>query len=478
MKTEDIQQTINQLQSIPPDKKVEEIIKLVKQIDNFPPEIDFTQIIKEAIEITEKNDNLKDHSDLYCHLGKLYQQQNKYGEALECYRKAETIKIALNDIKGLGDLYTHIGILNINTEKFDYAIECLKKAMQFYQQVDENASIAHCLNNIGSVMWHQHRFEKALDYFNQAFKIWKKHDDQNSLIKAYSNLGLVYFDKKQVEKSREYHLKALELEEKLGADYPKAITLNNLAIIDEFEDKYQQSLDKMLCSEEIALNQKELHFLAHLQLNIARLYLKTDQLENARSYLDKCYEPIQKLDSEKMLEYYYKYLSDYYYKTKDSNLAYEYLSKSLEISKKVWQSESLKKIMKVQMEMEITKRKKLIDEKNCINKFLINQFDKPSILFDLNSEQILEINKIFEKMIGYSENEIYEMNFSQLITENSMASVREIPRHIQTGEIVEPDVEFITESKSRTVSKCKAELLSMGPKKFILLILKTNDGIN
>lgn len=475
MKTEDIQQIINQLQAIPPDEKVEEIINLVKKIDNFPPEIDFYQIIKEAIDITEKNDNLKDHSDLYCHLGKLYQQQNKYGEAMECYRKVETIKIALNDIKGLGDLYTHIGILNINTEKFDYAIECLNKAMQFYQQVDENTSIAHCLNNIGSIMWHQQRFEKALDYFNQAFKIWKKHDDQSSLIKAYSNLGLVHFDKKEVEKSREFHLKALELEEKLGADYPKAITLNNLAIIDEYENKYQQSLDKMISAEEIALNQKELHFLAHLQLNIARLYLKTDQLEKARSYLDRCYEPIQKLDSEKMLEYYYKYFSDYYYKTKDSNLAYEYLSKSLETSKKVWQSESLKKIMKVQMEMEVTKRKKLIDEKNCINKFLISQFDKPAVLFDLNSEQIMEINKLFEKMIGYSEGEIYEMNFSKFITENSMASLREIPQHIRTGGIIEPEVEFLTENNSINVFKCKAELLRMGPKKIVLLILKPND---
>ena len=126
--------------------------------------------------------------------------------------------------------------------------------------------------------------------------------------------------------------------------------------------------------------------------------------------------------------------------------------------------------------VDITKQKQLeleIDRKNAVYKTIIDRINEGVILAETATKQIIEANVACSDLLGYSVNELLQMNIYELAYEsNKLASV--LQRVIADQNDFSGD--FILQSKSNHIlnTKVKLELIGLDNKEKICLIIDSH----
>lgn len=204
------------------------------------------------------------HGKVRSNLGDLYQQQEKYREAILQYRFAMTVDE--NDTETafqLGNAYFKSG-------------ELAKAAETFEDLLTRDPDHVYALTNLGLIRQREGTIEEAIAYFNKAIE----RDD--TIASIFNNLGISYLVAGEPDKA----IKALIKAVKINPTYESALT--NLGNAYLAAGDKNQAKKYYLKGTEIDANNPEAYF------NLGNIYLEDEKLNEALEYFDKALKADEK----------------------------------------------------------------------------------------------------------------------------------------------------------------------------------------
>jgi PAS domain S-box-containing protein len=155
-------------------------------------------------------------------IGRVYEYQNKYTEALKYLLKALDISQSIMDEKGVADTYLATAIVYYDRcktegsqtfiyqgehhEAFDYAV----KAKKIYENLNDNSGIVKTGNYLAYIAAGQGQFGAGVQYAKEALKVAQANKIKGMEISIYGTIGDIYHAQGNYKKALEYIDKCYE----------------------------------------------------------------------------------------------------------------------------------------------------------------------------------------------------------------------------------------------------------------------------
>ena len=194
-------------------------------------------------------------------LGSVYLEQNKAGQAKDCFERALKLHAAYPGTQP--NAWSNLGILAARAGDLDGAIELFERALK----IDPDHAIA--LENLGSAYRQKKHWPAAEQALKRALTLIPEDAEAN-----YS-LGMVYAQQNDTARAAEYLERAL----KARPDYPAA--LNNLGIVYLRRGRRAEAIDSFKHAIQVAPDYDQSY------LNLARLYAIEGDRQKARDVLEE-----------------------------------------------------------------------------------------------------------------------------------------------------------------------------------------------
>jgi CHAT domain-containing protein/tetratricopeptide (TPR) repeat protein len=176
-------------------------------------------------------------------IGGVYEAQGRYGEALEHYEQALAILRAVGDRAGEGVTLNNIGLVYDNQGRYGEALEHYDQALAITREVGDRAGEGATLNNIAAVYEAQGRYGEALEHYEQALAIRRAVGDRAGEGQTLNNIGGVYDNQGRYGEALEHYEQALAITREVGDRAGEGVTLNNIAVVYEAQGQVREALD-------------------------------------------------------------------------------------------------------------------------------------------------------------------------------------------------------------------------------------------
>jgi tetratricopeptide (TPR) repeat protein len=103
--------------------------------------------------------------------GKLYADEQRPGEALECFQRSLGLFRTVDHRPGIGISMIYLAMANRFLGRDDNALECGFSALGFLTDVDHPAPRAHALRGIGQIYLHNAEYAAADNHFERALQL-------------------------------------------------------------------------------------------------------------------------------------------------------------------------------------------------------------------------------------------------------------------------------------------------------------------
>jgi len=161
-------------------------------------------------------------------LGEFYLRQGLYTEAQEYLNKVIVYSKSVKDEVTLSKALNNYGLVLTNTGDYDTATLIFKELI-YYSEKQQNVRLTgSSYFNLGLCYSFNEKYKKAERYYIRSMEILRPLNNLLLNKKIYNNLAMNYANLKRNDKVIHYYKKAYEITCKLGDDYNRRITRNNI----------------------------------------------------------------------------------------------------------------------------------------------------------------------------------------------------------------------------------------------------------
>lgn len=217
-------------------------------------------------------------------LGKHHQSEEKYLKSLYIFE-------ANHDSAGVAKCYNGLALLYQRMNKQEDALLFFLKASALNEQLGDFLDLSNNYRNLGRFYYFQKNYDKSLDYFSMAKDVLPEPIEALSLAIIYTGLGSIYSNKGfagfDLELAQSQYFSALALFQDAGDSSNIAMSYNNLGLVYEQSEKYQQAVNyyqKSLDIKKILGNKKGI---VVTYLNIGNVLKKNENYLQSLEYYEK-----------------------------------------------------------------------------------------------------------------------------------------------------------------------------------------------
>jgi signal transduction histidine kinase len=246
--------------------------------------------------------------------GTVYRYLSEYEIAAEYYQQGKMVfdQIGEEDMKGF--ILNLLQILYSDLGWHQRSIEVGKEALSYYEQANDPIILATVLNNLGLPYSRLGQNEKAIPLYYRALKLGESIRDFNIQGTALLNLGDSYEQTQDFLNMEKNFSKALQLFEQMDRKDGKIIALRGLSIARLYQKQFQQALDLINQSLDLA---DENNFPVERQkslLHLSNVFFALNDIGKARKFMKEASILADKIINdeiqEKTLELEKKYESE------------------------------------------------------------------------------------------------------------------------------------------------------------------------
>ncbi len=184
-----------------------------------------------AIDVAQKSNNVRLHSDATEAAGQVYAEQKQYDNALIEYRKGLEINIKNNFQLDIGKSYNNIASINIYKGELDTALKNLNKAMAIYEEVQAEPKIAGTGVNLS--IYHQMKgeYDLAEKWNEKSMQLYTRIGSAEGIASTYFIKGSIELKRNNQSKAIEYFLKCDSIATSIGnigTQIEAALMISNL----------------------------------------------------------------------------------------------------------------------------------------------------------------------------------------------------------------------------------------------------------
>jgi len=306
----------------------------------------------------------KEKSEIYLKLSKAYAKKDLKKalytayDGMEYAKKSKNILIIRNYYTLLGTLYVQIGV-------YEKALKSFYKAKELSKQANDKRGMIASSNNIGTVYDRTFQYDKALTHYlsieNEYLKDTTTTLFNEALPSLYNNIGNIYDMKSEEEKAFKYYFKSLYFSKKFK-DKTMGKVLRNLGdlyIEQQNYEKAEQYLSQALEYRRKGNDNQEI--CTSLQTS-ALLYVNTNQLNKALTYLEESLQLVEKTNSISLKQQIYFMFSIVYEEKKDIRKAFDYFKLYKDYSDSLFNEKVSGEITKLEIEYHIKAREEELKE--------------------------------------------------------------------------------------------------------------------
>jgi tetratricopeptide (TPR) repeat protein len=303
--------------------------KTYSLLANYPKAI---ENYEKALPIFLEKKNKTFIADVYQELGYVYLETSDYKKALDYLNQALELYKKIEDKEGMAIVYGYMGSLYSFQENYKTSNEYLQKSIELGNY---KHNIAGWYGDIAQNYYYLGDYKKSLSYFDSVIPVFKKNNNLVGLNNAYSIFGLSAAAIKDYDKAREYFNTSLYVATKTGV------------LID----------------------------ILYAKANLANFYNEINLQDSAIMLMKKGLDENKQLKINELNEMMYATISEAYEKKGDYKLAYDYFKKYKEAYDTTTKKLTDEKLMDIQTEWEVNKKKEQIklmekDKKIALNRIL------------------------------------------------------------------------------------------------------------
>ncbi|MFX1257420.1 MAG: tetratricopeptide repeat protein [Promethearchaeota archaeon] len=175
-------------------------------------------------------------------IGNIYKEQGFYDDALKSFEFALQTEERLGNFRRESMILSNIGDIYHDQGKYSKALENYEKALNINNEFGDLSGKAITLNNIGTLNYDQGKSFEALKKFEEALKINEKIGNLPEKVVCLNNIGNVYMFMGNHSEALKCYEEAFQIDEKLGNLSGKAVRLKNLGVIFHEQGDYTNAL--------------------------------------------------------------------------------------------------------------------------------------------------------------------------------------------------------------------------------------------
>ncbi len=232
------------------------------------------------------------------------------------------------------------GYFKNNTKQFDSMFYYYTKAEKFYKRTVDYEGLSRVYLFKGHAQFNIDDYLGAELSTNQAFNIIKKRKEDRFTYSVLNQLGNIAHNLRHYNHAIKFHEESLKLAKRLNLsarlynmDFIKT-SLNNIGNSYKEQKKYRKAIyyfEKAL-SDKKEINEDILTY-AYLFTNIGYSKMQLKEYSQLPNLFEKAIKIYDSLDIKNECSLSYVYLSDYYFRIKDTSKAISYSEKALQIAK-------------------------------------------------------------------------------------------------------------------------------------------------
>lgn len=233
--------------------------------------------------------NLPDFSmelrfELYKEKGKAYTSQGKHDEAILEYQKILKYCRENKYLNIKSDTFTQIGQLLSKKGDHDRALGYLQRAIGAYRRLDDSIGLCKALRNLGVIYLELGEFDEAEITYSEAIDIAEISCDELLYADLVNNLGAIMNMKGNWRKALDYYRESLNIYKSSDEIRKSAYTKNNIGITLTEQGLIDEAFEYFKKAYKIATDIKDASLTLIVDINLANLYLKRGNSQNAKNH--------------------------------------------------------------------------------------------------------------------------------------------------------------------------------------------------
>lgn len=177
-----------------------------------------------------------------------FQRRSRWTEWLELQRLGLAAAQAASDavaeawlLSGLGDVYDDL-------ERYDDAIRCHAQALDVHRQLDDRRGEATALNNLGVSLDNAERYPEAIERYDEAAEVFRSIGHEGGVGMVLNNLGAAYLMSGDLTRAANCYRRALDSHRRIGDAFGEAMTLHNLGEVHEELGEDEKAVERYRAS--------------------------------------------------------------------------------------------------------------------------------------------------------------------------------------------------------------------------------------
>ncbi len=170
------------------------------------------KLFERSLELSEGIGALRERALIFNNLGILYNQENRFRESIECYRRAEKIAIRLGEDSTLANIHSNLAILQAKLGKPEAASDALLRAAHHEARCDATRARFLRLHAAGLVDSYFGRYASAIESFKAAIALGEELKDLYVVVFDLAYLGECHLFRGEMKAARVAFDRALHLD--------------------------------------------------------------------------------------------------------------------------------------------------------------------------------------------------------------------------------------------------------------------------
>ncbi len=325
-------------------------------VQNFNKDVNTSRVLaQKALEKSIETKYQNGEAESSRIVGSVFSRQGKYPQAMEMFRKAETIFTTLGNNNGLAEVSGNMGLVYIQQGQYPNALEAFNKALKMWSQANRMDKAVLMEENIGMVHFRQEDYQGALKYFTGCYDSYKNQGNEPSASKILVNLGATYNRLKMHAQALDAHLKALAFFERTNSVTGMGITYNNIGNVYVETKNYQKAIEYFDKSLKLKQKQNDKLGTSISLRNIAEAYLFINNLEKAKECVDQSLKIAEEIGAKEQIKDAYDVLARMYEKTRDYERALAFEKKKAQARDSLFSSDKTEQISRMRTIYETEK---------------------------------------------------------------------------------------------------------------------------
>ena len=161
-------------------------------------------------------------------LGVAFYDLRRLEDAVECYKRAETLFARVGNLRGLASALSNLGNSYRELSQLSEAVGCFDRALEIRREVGDRWGEGITLNNLGEAYQGLHDPERAVRYIEQALELFRELRDSWGEARTLNNLGEACRALGWLDRAIDFFEQALPVRYAAGDLYGSARTLEGL----------------------------------------------------------------------------------------------------------------------------------------------------------------------------------------------------------------------------------------------------------